>query len=356
MQKNNENRPFRDLFWPRHTKNNRTSFYRDVRSIYEFYLPQKERAKLNSMGWFKRSTYRSIWFVKSILSKLSVSRRFLLLLSVFFLFSSQDESRFYIAFALVVIILLLELKDKLLAHDELKAGRAIQEAMRPQKRTELEGWDIFLYSQSANEVGGDLVNCLNINEDHTGFMVGDVSGKGLGAALLMAQLQASVEALIAHIPKLPQLVVQLNKLYCREDLQQNFISFILLQAAANKGRIDYVNAGHLPPMIISKGRVTEMEKGSLALGLSPTTKYKQESIVLGPGDMLVVYTDGVTEARNEKGEFYSDERFFHFLESLSTGSSANLGQAVINDVENFSGKAERNDDLTLMILRRTGEK
>ena len=179
MKKNQEDKKsFRDLFWSPNKEERRTSFYQDVRSIYEFYLPPNERAKLNSMGLFKRSLYRSAWFIKSILSKLSLSRRFLLLISFFLLFSSEDQSRFFVGYALVVVILLLELKDKLLAHDELKAGRAIQEAMRPQECPELEGWDAFLFSQSANEVGGDLVNCLQANDSRTCFMVGDVSGKG----------------------------------------------------------------------------------------------------------------------------------------------------------------------------------
>ncbi len=349
--------PFRDFFAlvrkDLREINFRTLFFRDVRSIYYFYLTPQDREKLAAMGWMRRWLYRILWFAKSIFFKLSVMRRLLLLFSLYLIIDVQNQSRMTAGYALIFIILLLELKDKLLAHDELKAGRVIQEALRPQQCPELCGWDIFLYSESANEVGGDLINCLPIDDDHTGFMVGDVSGKGLGAALLMAQLQASVEALISHIKSLPKLAVQLNQLYCRENLANQFISFIFLQATPKSGKISFVNAGHLPPIVVGRNGLKELGKGGLALGLSHKTNYKEESVTLHSGDLLVVYTDGVTEARNPEGEFYGDTRFLQLLSTPPAPSASSLGQAIVHDVEKFAQNAGRNDDLTLMILKRT---
>lgn len=334
----------------------RKSLSYDLHSIYEFYLTPKEREKLAAMGKLQKWVYRVIWFAVSILSKLSIFRRLLLLLSLYLLlFDMQNLTKLIAGYAVLFLILLLELKDKLLAHDELQAGRAIQEALRPQHCPVVEGWDVFLSSQSANQVGGDLLDCLKIDEQHTGFMVGDVSGKGLPAALLMAQLQASVQALVSHIPSMSQLATQLNALYCRNDLKNNFISFIFLKTTSKSGLVDYVNAGHLPPVLIHGGKANELQKGGLALGLSPRQSYKKESVTLTKGDALLIYTDGVTEARNEQGKFYGEERLFRLLESLGQGSASFIGQSIISDLKAFSGDAGRSDDMTIMIIKRTEE-
>ena len=330
------------------------SLSRDLHAINEFYLTPKEREKLTAMGRLQRWVYRVLWLAVSILAKLSIFRRLLLLISLYLLlFAIHNFTKLISGYAVLFLILLLELKDKLLAHDELKAGRAIQEALRPQQCPTVAGWDVFLSSQSANEVGGDLVDCLELDEQHTAFMVGDVSGKGLPAALLAAQLQAGVEALVSHMSSLPDLAAKLNKLYCRNELKNNFISFIFLQTTAKNSKIEYVNAGHLPPIFIHAGKATELQKGGLALGLSPRQAYKKESVTPALDDVLVIYTDGVTEARNEAGDFYGEKRLFRLLESLAAGAAANIGQGIIDDIESFSGDAGRSDDVTLMILKRT---
>lgn len=356
MKKKKKTGLFRDFFGTIRQDlketNIKTSLGRDLRAIYEFYLSPQERSELAAMAWLRRWLYRIFWFIFNILKKLSPFRRILLLLSLFLLIEVNNSSRLILAYFVLFIVLILELKDKLLAHDELRAGRAVQAALRPESCPPLRGWDTYLFTRSANDVGGDLIDCIRLSDVQIGFMVGDVSGKGLGAALLMAQLQASVHALATVGKSLVDLVTQLNELYCRGGLASSFISFIYFDIKADSGKVHFVNAGHIPPIMIRNGQLTEWSKGSAALGLEPNTRYHAESVTLNVGDSLIVYTDGVTEARNENGEFWGEERFFKLIHSYQSLPGSALGEKIIQAVKTFTGNAMRSDDLTFLILKR----
>ncbi|RPH90379.1 MAG: serine/threonine-protein phosphatase [Calditrichaeota bacterium] len=330
-----------------------TSLNREFISIYEFYLTPEERQNLAAMPWAKRLIYRVFILLKNILLKLSPFRRLLLLIALFFLVKQQnDVSHFFIAFIILFIILLLELKDKLLAHDELKAGRAVQAALRPQKCRQVNGWQVYMYTQSANEVGGDLIDCLACEDESSGYFVGDVAGKGLGAALLMAQLQASVHALLSHVKSPAKLVSDLNRLYCRGGLADTFISFIYLKIEPRSGIVKYVNAGHLPPIWVHKGEVFELEKGGLALGLAKESAYNEQSQKLEVGDFLVIYTDGLIEARDRQGYFFGETRLSKRLQLFGSETAESAGKGLVSAVEGFVGNSPRADDLTLLLLKR----
>jgi len=333
--------------------NLKTSLGRDLRAIYEFYLSPKEREQLAAMGWFRRWLYRVFWFINNILKKLSPFRRLLLLLSIILLIDVNNSSRMALGYLALFVVLVLELKDKLLARDELQAGRAVQAALRPESCPSLSGWDTFFYTRSANDVGGDLVDCIKLTDDRFGFMIGDVSGKGLGAALLMAQLQASVHALAPTSKSISSLVTQLNDLYCRGGLSNSFISFIYFDIKTDSGNVSFVNAGHMPPLILRGGQMQEWDKGGVALGLEAKVKYKEESFHLDSGDSFVVYTDGVTDARNDAGEFWGEQRFFALLPSLKSMGSQAMVEHIVQVIDRFTGNAVRSDDLTLLILKRT---
>ncbi|MBN1478678.1 serine/threonine-protein phosphatase [candidate division KSB1 bacterium] len=357
MKKRKKTGLFRDFFGTIRQDlketNIKTSLWRDLRAIYEFYLSPQERTELAAMGWFRRWLYRIFWFIINILKKLSPFRRLLLLLSIILLLEVNNNSRVVLGYVALFIVLILELKDKLLAHDELRAGRAVQAALRPESCPPLSGWETYLFTRSANDVGGDLIDCIKLSDEHFGFMVGDVSGKGLGAALLMAQLQASVHALASANKSLVKLVTQLNEIYCRGGLSNSFISFIYFDIKADSGKVNFVNAGHIPPAIIKNAQFEEWSKGGLALGLEQNTKYREETLTLNAGDFLVVYTDGVTEARNEKGDFWGEERFFKLIQSFQSLNSTMLGEKIVQAINAFTGNAMRSDDLTFLILKRT---
>lgn len=335
----------------------RTSLRRDLESIYLFYLSSREREQLARMSFFKRHWFLALWFFKSILAKLSRVRRLLLIVAFVLLLAPDNHARPGVAFIFLFAILILELKDKLLAHDELRAGQAVQSALRPQKCPDIEGWEVFFYTRSANHVGGDLIDCFTLAEGQTLFTLGDVSGKGLAAALLMAQLQAGTRVL-AHQKSngaLTTLLQELNQHYCRSGLAQSFISFIALEIEPHCGTIRFANAGHLPPLHISGKNVRELAKGGPALGLSAKATFAEERIELERDDFLFVYTDGVTDARNELGNFYGDERLLRNLRENSGDSARALGEKMVNYLDVFVGQAPRNDDATFMILKRKNE-
>ena len=349
--------PFKDFFGQVRQDlketNLRKSLMRDLREIYEFYLTPKELAELAAMGWFRRWIYRIFWFAKSIILKLTAFRRILVLLSLILLIDTENTQRVTGAYLILFLVLILELKDKLLAHDELNAGRAVQAALRPRECPNINGWDAYMYTRSANQVGGDLIDCTQV-DDSVGFMIGDVAGKGLGAALLMAQLQAGVQALVSHFKSTPQLVTQLNRLYCRGGVTNRFISFLYMTVKSESDTVSFVNAGHLPPLIVRQNNIIEWQKGGTALGLNPAAEYQQDSVTLHMNEICVLYTDGITEARNEKGEFFGDTFFHETLLKAPRQSSESYAKHIIKIVDDFIGNATRSDDLTMLILKRSG--
>ncbi|MDZ7345422.1 MAG: serine/threonine-protein phosphatase [candidate division KSB1 bacterium] len=331
-----------------------THLLRDLHSIYAFYLSPEERSALQKMRPIKRSVYLALWFFKSILNKLSTVRRILLIVALMLLIGPDTRPQPVPAFVLLFLILLLELKDKLLADDELRAGRAVQAAMRPKACPEISGWDSFFYTRSANHVGGDLIDCVSQGNSVI-FSIGDVSGKGLPAALMMAQLQSAVHALAAQgkTQSPVELVAALNRLCVRSGMRNTFASFILLWVEPDSNRLRLVNAGHLPPLILSTSGLRECGKGGPALGLSADFSYQEMILELDKGDLLVLYTDGIPDARNSNGIFYGEERFFRLLGQADCSWSARqLGETIISAVNRFVDNAPQTDDITLLILKR----
>ena len=170
---------------------------RDLKDFYEFYLDPETRAQLESMGRVRKWIRITFLLAKSLFLKLTPGRRILLVLGVLLAISRMSESNNYSHIGLIILILVLalELKDKLLARDELETGRKVQIALMPERNPVIDGWDVWLFTRPANEVGGDLVDYIWLDHQRLGITLGDVAGKGLGAALLMAKLQATLRAL-----------------------------------------------------------------------------------------------------------------------------------------------------------------
>ncbi len=189
------------------------SMSRTLTELQEFYFTTERRDRLASMGRVKRWLHLSYWLLKSLFLRLTPARRILLLLALLFLSSNpaftvgsnvQVDLRLpSIGVVLLLVILMLELKDKLLSHEEMQAGRVVQRALMPERDPELSGWEVCLYTESANEVGGDLVDYLALDASRLGVALGDVAGKGLPAALLMAKLQATLTGSPTGSPRSP---------------------------------------------------------------------------------------------------------------------------------------------------------
>ncbi len=335
----------------------RKNLRRDFREIFHFYIDSEKREQLTKAGWLKKWLLTDWWFFKSVINKLPKFRRFLFFAGVFlflagFSVSSWNTVFLKLSFFIMFFIILLELKDKFLAQNELAAGREIQSALMPDKNPVFTGWDIWLFNSAAKEVSGDLIDYINISENKLGVALGDVAGKGLGAALLMARLQASLTALAPITKSLPELGKQLNRIFCRDCLPSKFASFIYIELKSESSEIKMFNAGHHPPLLLKKGKLEEMPKGQPALGLTSASVYEEQSAILDPGDFLLAYSDGITEARNEDGDLYGENRLNDLLLQLNGSSATAVGNRVMVDVEKFIGSTRQSDDISIIVLKR----
>lgn len=339
------------------------SFQRDFGELKQFYIEEEQNLKLAQMKWYKRWFFLLWWLLKSMMLKLTPARRilffvgFALILAARFVVIEdhriQTSNWEVLGGFLLVFVLMLELKDKLLARDELEAGRKVQHALMPERSPNVPGWSLWLFTRPANEVGGDLVDFLRINEERAGVVLADVAGKGLQAALLMVKLQATIRALASDFQSTSDLMSRINKIFHRDTPSNMFASILYVELTDNSGELRFVNAGHFPPVLLGSNGISEMSKGETGLGLVSTSSYSEQIQTLQRGETFLAYSDGLTEARNAQGEFLGTERFFRLLSRLSAYSVEGMGQAITSEVDQFVGEARANDDLSLIILRRS---
>lgn len=352
---------FRDDF--RQTKI-REEFKSEYKDLKQYFLSADRRDKLTGMNPIKKVFILPWWIIKAMYFRLTPFRRLLLFLGVLFLitsgsFSTDSEGttfNFNISAIMVGIIFLfilaLELKDKLLAKTELQEGRSIQIALMPEESPKVAGWDIWLYTRSANDVGGDLLDFIQIEDKRFGIAVGDVAGKGLSAALLMSKLQATIRALAYDLTSLSLLAEKLNTIFHRDSPSKFFASLIYSEIESNNSNIRLVNAGHYPPIIVRKNQIENLQKNAPALGLVQNTVFNEQNISLSQNDFVIFYSDGLTEAQNESGDFFGERRLVELLKNKENFSSLELGKMILANVDYFVNKFPAHDDLTLAILKK----
>jgi phosphoserine phosphatase RsbU/P len=338
------------------------SMKRDFRELRDFMLTEDREKRLREMKPLKRALFISWWFLEGLILKLTPARRILLLVALFLSFgvlelgnnnTTTNLQGAHLLGALVLLfIIMLELKDKMIAHEELEAGHAVQNALMPERTPQVPGWGLWLFTRSANEVGGDLVDFINISPERVGVSLGDIAGKGLRAALLTAKLQATIRALAPDLPALSELAQKLNFIFCRDSLPNLFASVVYLEAQPNTGLIRLVNAGHLPPVILRGGQLEKTDKGGMALGLSTQATFQEQHIELNTNDLLFIYSDGVTEARNEQGAFFGEQKILDLLPKLATYTPQQIGERILSEIDQFIGYARAYDDITIAILKR----
>ena len=345
----------------------RGDFIRTIRNDYaelkEFLLSEERRTRLADMNRLSRFLHLSWWLLKSLLLRLAPARRLLLALGILFYFFGdrmiqvgdrvQVGSDFRpIAAALFLFVLMLELKDKLVAREELEAGRAVQAALMPERSPLVAGWELWLFTRSANEVGGDLLDFIRLDDGKFGVAVGDVAGKGLRAALLTTKLQSTLRAFVTDKSSLQNLGSRLNVVFNRDSLPSLFASLLYFELDEKSDAIRFVNAGHIPPMIVRTGGVEKMEKGGMALGLASDATFVEQSAVVRSGEMILAYSDGLTEAQNESGDFYGEQRVLNLVPEIRSLSAVKAGEKVVDSVTRFVGNARAADDITIAILKR----
>jgi len=338
------------------------SEYKDLK---EYYLDEDRKKRLETMGGCRKLFLIPWWLLKSLFFRLTPFRRILLLLSIFLLFLSGNNriesgtvtldlfGPGFIGGLILLFILAMELKDKLLAKTELEEGKSIQQALMPQRKPVVEGWDIWLFTKSANDVGGDLIDFIQLDVNRYAIAVGDVAGKGLSAALLMAKLQSTIRALVPDYTSLSLLGEKINKIFFRDSLPKIFASLVYLEFEKKSGLIKILNAGHIPPVIFKDRDVRQMDKNSPALGIMKDAKFEERSIILEKDETMIIYSDGLNEAQNEAGEFFGDERLKNMLVTFNDYDSETTSAKILQAVETFIMKVPVHDDLTIAILRKT---
>jgi len=241
---------------------------------------------------------------------------------------------------------------------EVEIAREVQERLFPQELPVIRGLDYFGGCRPALGVGGDYYDFLALPEGQLGFAIGDVSGKGIGAALLMASLEASLRAEATRAPDdLALLVSQVNHLVYQASTSNRYATLFYAQYDPARRCLTYVNAGHNAPMLFRRQAgewsLTRLAAGGTVVGLFASFAYTQDSIDLKPGDLLVAFTDGISETMNATEEEWGEERFIESLKACAGLPAAGILSSIMQAADAFATGAKQHDDMTLVVLRVT---
>jgi sigma-B regulation protein RsbU (phosphoserine phosphatase) len=237
--------------------------------------------------------------------------------------------------------------------EELRLAHDIQVALQPATSPDIPGYDVNGVSLPARTVGGDYLDFIPIDDRRTALVVGDVSGKGLPASLLMANVQATLRGQADWCESVSECVGRANKLLCRSVRRGNFVTLFYGELDYENHLVRFGNAGHNRPFLINPGTDAIMlEKGGLVLGVKSDFEYAEDEVEMVPGSVLCVYSDGVSEAMNARGEQFSEERLAETLVQHSDKTAAEIRDAVISAIDAFAGGAPQHDDVTVLILKR----
>lgn len=259
----------------------------------------------------------------------------------------------FTAFALLNLLVLLEVADRLSLKNDLEVAREIQQAMLPRGTHRDHGVQAYGRTRPANTVGGDFYDVLPLADGRLVVALGDVAGKGSPAALLMALLLAILRTLIDERLAPADLMARLNVQVTRHAPGTRFITLFLAFYDPATGRVEYVNAGHLPPLMRRKsGAFERLSEGGVALGLFDGSRYRAGTTHLDPGDLLVLYSDGITEAEDPAGRPFEDSGLEQVIQASADLELERLGEDVFRAVARHARDQRFTDDLTLLMLRR----
>jgi len=236
---------------------------------------------------------------------------------------------------------------------ELDLAAKIQEDFLPKQSPKLKNYEIAGSNVPCYQVGGDYYDFIPIDDDRLGIVIADVSGKGVGASLLMASLRAALQSELYPEYKIQEMARKLNDFVHRSSSPNSFITFFFCELNKKNGELSYINAGHNPPLVLDKkGKVHRMESCGLCLGMFPEVDYEVKKVILNPGDTTVLFTDGITESRNKDNKEFEEGRLIKLLQKHSKLSAVKLLEKINEEVDKFTVGAEKMDDQTLVIIQR----
>ncbi|MEP6568494.1 MAG: GAF domain-containing SpoIIE family protein phosphatase [Acidobacteriota bacterium] len=267
-------------------------------------------------------------------------------LEVLMLLASQ------VAIIIEKVMLHEQLIEKQRLEGQLEVARQVQLELLPPRDPQLEGYDISAYNFPTEEVSGDYYDWVKIYDDQIGLVIADVSGKGVPAALLMAFLRASLRA-ATHIGYSPHISMAKVNYLLWESIERNqFVTaFYAILDVTNK-TLTYTNAGHNPPVLLKRnGDYSFIDRGSIPLGMFRDTRYHEYYLTTEPGDVLLLYTDGATEAQNRAGEEFGRERLAQAVKANSKLGARELIAAVETEVLKWTDGHGPTDDVTFFVIK-----
>ena len=376
-------------FWDTYTKDLTADdfqrlFTRDAREAYDYFARGIDPTIFRGLPWHRRLFMRCRLFFIAFTSRLSPARRALFGLALicalvgmlelyerlgmmrlplvpFFLDVGipgpvWTDGTFWLfsGFVLVNLLVLLEVADRLDLKHDLEIARDIQLAMLPHDTFIGGVIEVAGHTRPANTVGGDFYDFLRLDDDRVMVVLGDVSGKGSPAALLMALLLAMLRTLAPDDLPPPTLVERLNRLVYEQAPGTRFITLFLAITDLRTGRFTYVNAGQTPPLLRRQdGSVEKLATGGIALGMFDASTYEQAETHLAPGDLLVAYSDGITEAENQAGRPFDEDGLERAVHTHVSSPAPDLARTLFTVVEQYAGNVKLADDLTVVVMKRT---
>jgi len=358
-------------------------FTHDTRDAYKFFTRGVDLEAFKKLPWHRRALAHARLLFMAFTMKLSPARRLvygvaLVSLAIGLLHLLEGvrigsaavgrvtivfpglafpEGTFWLiaAFGLMNLLVLLEVADRLSLKNDLEIAREIQQAMLPSGLYTAQGIETVGQSRPANTVGGDFYDILPLDDGRVVITVGDVAGKGSPAALLMALLLAMLRTLVDEKLEPAELVARLNVQVCRHSPPSRFITLFYGVYQPLSGELTYVSAGHMPPLLVRyDGHCDRLTEGGIALGMFEQSAYRIAQIVLERGDLIAVYSDGITEAENKSGRPFDEDGLTAALCAVRSQPIATIGPSVVRAVERHGGDTRFADDLTILLLRRTG--
>jgi sigma-B regulation protein RsbU (phosphoserine phosphatase) len=238
---------------------------------------------------------------------------------------------------------------------DLELASHIQRGLLPRPELRFDGWEITYHYEPVGLVSGDY--CDVVQPETEGgdffFLLGDVSGKGVAASMLMSHLHAIFRSLLAMGLPVNQLVEHANRIFCESTMSAQYATLVCGRAGRS-GEVEVCNAGHCPPLLVHGGEVTNLEATGLPIGLFSSGLYSVKRVHLAPGDSLLLYTDGLSEAQDLSRAEYGAERLSRLVKERHAHAPPAMIRACLEDMAAFRSGAPKTDDLTIMMIRRVG--
>jgi phosphoserine phosphatase RsbU/P len=243
---------------------------------------------------------------------------------------------------------------------EIEIAREVQDRLFPQEMPEIPGATIAGQCRPALGVGGDYYDVFTLEDGRVGLAIGDVSGKGIAAALLMASLRASLRGVSLDNPRdFAKLMHKVNRLVYEASASNRYATFFFAAYDPATRRLDCVNAGHNPPVVLRRcangtAEVLRLEVGGPVVGLLPSAPYTEQTMMLMPGDLLVLFTDGISEAMTKDDEEWGEERMIESVQKSRDRTAQGVMESLFRDANAFTAGAPQHDDMTVMVLKLEG--